>query len=555
MLSYLSIKNLAVVKELEFDLHPGLTCFTGETGAGKSVIIDSLSLALGARIDKSVILKESESAEIVVIFELTDHSLAKRWLEKYDLVSDNECLIRRTISPDGGRIKNTINGYPCTGQMLRELGAMLVNVHGQHENQLLVNYEYQRELLDSFAQANHLTRQVEFNYDSLVGVKRELAELEGATSDHQSKLDYLEYQLQELSSFDLSLSALEELRQQHKLFSNQAQLTKNFQVALEEISEGNHNIIGRLCAVKNILARSKELGGTLGNAEEALGEAIIQLEEVVTGLQHGAGSLEVDLANQDKVFERLERLHELARKHRVAVEDLRQLQLDFKKQQETLISKDVLIDELKDKIKVLEDRYLVVAKELSIKRQAAAEQLSKQVTDQMHLLGMAVGKFKASLIPAANYSRSGLERVEFLVSTNPGQPLLPLNKVASGGEISRLSLAIWVIGLDKDVVSTVVFDEVDTGIGGKVADMVGQLLRDLGQKTQVICITHLPQIAAKAKNHLLVEKISSEVEVKVKVINLGKQERIAEISRMLGGSEITKKTLAHAREMLGSVFG
>lgn len=556
MLTYINIKNFAIIKELELDLQPEMTVLTGETGAGKSIIIDTLELALGARADTSLIQNNVDRCEITLMFDLTNLPHIRELLIEKELDSENECIIRRVITKDG-RSKSSINGTQCTQQILRNISMLLIDIHGQHEHQSIVNSERQRDLLDAFANNKELSTKVKQLYESLYKTKKELLELESYTEDYPTKIDFLSYQIKELEAVDLDVDKLENLRTEQKRFGNKEQIANNLNEALDIINENeNSSVIRSLYNAKEKLEKPAAIDPNIKSTIDLLQNAIIHAEEATTTIRHNLNSMEFNEERKKQIEEQLTCIYDLAHKHQVQPKDLLQVRTDLEQQLKKLQNIAVQLENTKILTKETEKSYLEAANELSAKRKIAATKLDHLVTEKMQILNMIDGKFSTSFLPNINnnYGAFGLERVEFLVSANPGQPLQPLNKVTSGGELSRISLAIQVITAEKEVTPTLIFDEIDTGIGGKTADIVGQLLRSLSEKTQVICITHLPQIASQGHNHILVEKIVQKNDTKVALKILSQNERINEVARMLGGVKITQQTIEHAKELLNSAI-
>lgn len=556
MLTYINIKNFAIIKDVELDLESEMTCLTGETGAGKSIIIDSLELALGARADSSLIRSGHDKCEITVMFDIANIPVVNDWLIELDLDSDNECIIRRVISSDG-RSKSSINGNTCTQQTVRNLGELLLNIHGQHENQTLLSLEHQRELLDAFADNFKISFEVRRLYEDWIDLKKELLELENLAEDQQTKIDFLNYQLEELEKIDPSTENLENLRNEQKVLSNIEEFSSNSSSALNILIENdNGSIIANLHKAKNQLETCQKSNPKIKNVIDLVDNAIIQTEEAVDSLKQYTSSIDFNPDKQQQIEEELSQIYTISRKHQVQPEELSKIKTDLTTQLDSIKSATEQLETIKVKTNLAKEKYLETANKLSKKRKTAASNLSQLVTKKMQILGMANGKFEINLLPIANqgFSAQGLERIEFLVTTNPGHPPQPLNKIASGGELSRISLAIHTITAEKEVTPTLIFDEVDAGIGGKTADIVGQLLRDISKNAQVICITHLPQIASKGHQHILIKKIANDKDTEVSLTTLGKNERIKEVARMLGGLKITDQTLAHAEEMINGVI-
>lgn len=531
-----------------------MTVITGETGAGKSIIIDTLELALGGKADHSAIRNGEDSTEITISFDVATFPEIKNWLSENDFLSDEECIIRRIIRNDN-RSKITINGNQATKQLARELGSMLVNIHGQHEYQTLLKPEKQLELLDSFAKNLSLRQKVKEIYLKWLSAKKELEALQNIAENHDEKLNFISYQLQELQNLDLKKNELKELHDEHTLLSNAENILTGCSNALKlAANEENNNALALLHHAKNQLEKIN----TNLNAKnivtiiDLFNSAIINVEEATSELESYLNKVELNEERLAEITQRLNKIYDAARKHKIKPEELLDLQEKLKQDQGKLKDVETNLQNIKNKIAELEEEYKISAGKLSKSRTKEAVELSRLVTEKMQGLGMIGGEFSVRFekISENVLRSSGMETISFFVSANPGMPLEPLNKVASGGELSRISLAIQVIAINENTTPVLIFDEVDVGIGGKTAEIVGKLLKSLSEKSQVICVTHLPQVASQGANHLKIEKITKNNSTETKVINLTQKERIAEIARMLGGIEITKNTLAAAEEML-----
>ncbi len=554
MLTHIHIWNFAIVESLDIEFESGLTVLTGETGAGKSILLDALGLALGDRADTSVIRHGSDKADISVSFSVNEAPQASAWLAQHEMESENECIIRRSISRKGGS-KAFINGIPSTVQQLRELGEMLVDLHGQHEHQSLLHKDIQRQLLDDYARHKDLLGQVAELYTNWQNLSRDFARLSQANTDRDSRLELLRYQVQELEALDLQAGETEKLEQELKRLSNANQLLTVTQTVIGNLDENEHN------AVSSILSQSAtdisdltRVDEKLAPIAELLNTGIIQVQETISELRHYAESLELDPERLSEVEQRITDIHNLSRKHRVEPEDLVELFPKLKQEQEDLEQADVKLGDLQKQIETAKSAYQKASKKLSNSRKKTATSLSEKITDAMQGLSLQGGQFKAEIIPLeeAQWSSHGAENIEFLVSANPGMPLKALNKVASGGELSRISLAIQVITAQATRIPTLIFDEVDVGIGGGVAEVVGLQLRALGQHRQVVCVTHLPQVAALGHHHYQVSKSTDQTTTVTQINPLDTTQRIDEIARMLGGIKITEQTLSHAKEMIES---
>lgn len=552
MLTHIHIWNFAIVEKLDIELESGLTVLTGETGAGKSILLDALNLALGDRADTSVIRHGAEKAEISVTFQTDEKSEAEAWLKANELESENECIIRRVIS-NNGPSRAFINGKPAPIQSLRELGEMLVDLHGQHEHQSLLRREAQRDLLDAYAQTTNLVADVNQAYTKWKQCQQELEQLSQAKHDREDRLELLRYQVQELESVNLEENELSKLENEHRRLANASNIIETGERLLNRLSGDEPAVVGQQlqqsCAEINQLTESDP---ALQSIAEFLENAAIQVSEATGELRHYLDSVELDPQRLEWVEQRLGSIQDLSRKHAVKPNALFTVLPTLVEELKHLVSAEVRADQiLKDVEKAL-FAFTKAAAKLSKQREIAANKLGTMVSQSMQTLGMDGGNFSVDLetLDADTPQPQGMERVEFLVSANPGQPLKPLSKVASGGELSRISLAIQVITAENSKIPTLIFDEVDVGIGGKVAEIVGHLLRTLTEHRQVICVTHLPQVAALGHQHLQVSK-KSDTDTTISQINhLKKDQRIEELARMLGGIEITKQTLSHAREMI-----
>jgi DNA repair protein RecN (Recombination protein N) len=551
MLSHLTLKDFAVVSAVELAFDRGLTVVSGETGAGKSLLVDALLSLTGARADAGIVRHGAERAELAAEFELSDAAEARAWLAENELDEGDTCQLRRVIRADGGS-RAWINGRPATLAQLSELGGRLVEIHGQHEHQALLERSHQLDLLDAFGQHQSLLIRVRQHARQWTDIERELAEL-SRTGDVGERVAYLEHQLAELLREALDDSDIEEMLAAHRRQSNAASLLSGYDTALARLSGDDGISIARsLRQLTGELSRHVESESRLGEVTSLFESAEIQLDEAANLLERLRDDLDLDPIHLEQLESRLTRLHDLSRKHRVPMQQLAS-------------RRDALHDELEGlrglgerSLRLVADRDLAAqhwveaAAALTASRQQAAGKLGRAVSGLMGELGMAGGVFAIEL-PANEGGKPaplGAERCEFLVSANPGQPPRPLRKVASGGELARISLAIEVAALGLDSVPTMIFDEVDSGIGGAVAEVVGQKLRALGGERQVLCVTHLPQVAAQGHHHFQVSKAVSGSSTHSAVSRLDEKARVEELARMLGGVEITRETRANARQML-----
>jgi len=553
LLISLSLKNFATVAKLNLELASGMTALTGESGTGKSILIDAVELILGSRGNTTLIRHGSERAEISAIFSVQNIPTAQQWLAENDFsATDDEILLRRNITKDG-RSRQFINGEACTQQQMRQLGELLVNINSQHQHQRLTQRTYQRDLLDSHGTYGTLLEQINVCYQKIQTIKQQLNHLEGERGNGDAKLSLLQYQVQELQDLALSDNEIGKLESEHQQLTHAEQLQANVQTALQAIDTHETKTATTLInQAQKALEAIRHAAPVLQSSIDMLNTATIQLQETRTELQHFLDNIEINPEHLLEVEHRLQQIRDVARKHHVEPETLPELQYELTQQLEQLQHIDKHQTTLQQQCKQYQEQYVATAAKLSKQRQFAAKNLSMLVTKNMQRLNMHSGKFTIQLLPldAGEISAQGAELIEFLVSTNIGQPLQPLHKVASGGELSRINLALQVVAAQKDNTPTLIFDEVDVGIGGATAEIVGNLLREVGKKAQAICITHLPQVAAQAQHHLRVQKNTVEKETTTGILSLSHQSRIEEIARMLGGTKITQQTIKHATEML-----
>lgn len=554
MLVHLSVHNYAIVEHLDLELKRGMSVISGETGAGKSIMLDALGLTLGDRADSSVVRIGADKADILASFDLDDIPDARAWLADRDLDGDGPCILRRVITAEG-RSRGYINGTPCPQGDLKALGELLIDIHSQHEHQSLLKLDTHRRLLDEYAGSQDLARQVQLAAQRWRQTRQTLERLSNSSDEQRARHQLLSYQLEELESLALGEDELEQLEQEHKNLANAEHLLGACRQVLELCSESDAgNVLSALTSSLQRLTSFQNQPGALGEAVNLLSSAQIQVEEAVGELNRFLDHFDSDPQRQQTLEERLDTIYTLARKHRVKPQELTTLQQGLFEELESLNADDDALEQLGEELAAYAQHYRDKAEELSAARQRAAESLAVAVETEIQRLGMPGGKFSVVLKPTSgdDLMPQGLEQVEFLVSANPGQPLRPLAKVASGGELSRISLAIQVITAQTSRTPTLVFDEVDVGIGGPTAEVVGQLLRRLGERGQVLTVTHLPQVAAQGHHHLFVHKARGRDETHTAVAALEGAERVEEIARMLGGVDLTEQALAHARQMIRS---
>ncbi len=552
MLTHILVKDLAIVSSLELECASGMTALTGETGAGKSIMIDALGLALGDKADAAMIRAGSERAEIVAGFDLRTVPGARAWLAEQDLDEDGDCLVRRLIVRDG-RSRAYVNGRPATGTQLRDLGDLLVDIHGQHAHQSLLRANAQRDLLDAYGGHAPLAESVASAYREYRALDQQLGALESARQERAERLDLLRFQVEELAALGLGAAEIEGLDQEQRRLSHLGRLQETAARVLQALSEAEPSIADQLRSAGSDLDDLAAIDPALAEPRDLLETAAIHAGEAAASLRHYLDGLEIDPAARDAVEARIAQIHDLARKFRVLPVELPDALAARQAELETLEQADLRLGDLRETRDAALHAFLDRAHTLGDARATAAERLSATVTEAMQQLGMAGGRFAVEIeeLPPERAGAGGLERIAFLVSANPGQPLQSLAKVASGGELSRISLGIQVATAECGSVPTLVFDEVDVGIGGGVAEIVGRLLRRLGTSRQVLCVTHLPQVAAQAHQQLRVRKETRDGQTYTRIETLDPDARVDEIARMLGGTKITARTRDHACEMLG----
>lgn len=554
MLLNLNIIDLAVVKSLDLDLEQGMSVLTGETGAGKSILLTALGLALGDRADSGYVRPNCKRAEINLEFDLSDAPQAHEWLKESDLDDGQTCLIRRIVSEDG-RSKAYINNRPVTLQSLQELSEKLVEIHGQHAHLTLLHAEEQRRLLDAFAKNQPLLDNLNDCCRQWQQTHRELASLKKAAADRTEREELLKYQIEELKQLDLANFNYPALVEEHGKMAHLEQILSTGQRQIDLLYENDRQSLLRMLNQSvgelNSIAR---FAPELTEICSLLSEARIQIEEAALQLRRFLEAQEADPERMETLENQIGVIQNLSRKHHIAPEELPQWLEKLEDELDGISHSGERIEALEASLKTLLDQYRQLAEQLSEKRKEAAVKLQHHISSMIKELGMPQGEFlvDVSLLPGDEPKPYGTDKIEFLVSANPGLPAKPLTKVASGGELSRISLAIQVTTSSDKTTPTMIFDEVDSGIGGGIAEIVGQKLRSLSRNRQVMCVTHLPQVASQAHHHLYVEKNHKTDITSSNVRKLNGEERIEEIARMLGGIHITANTLAHAKEMLST---
>ena len=546
MLINLSIQDYAVVDQLEVDLDAGMTCITGETGAGKSIMLDALGLCIGDRADSRAIRPGAARTDIAACFDVSLNTRAQVWLSERDLESAGDCILRRTITAEG-RSRAYINGSPATLSDCADLGQLLVDIHSQHAHQSLLRRPIQRSLLDTYAGAETLIVEVSETAQRWRVLQEEYSRLAGQTEESDARRALLTYQIEELEVLNPQPGELEALEAQHKLLANAAYIIDS----ANDIAAGCEAQRDQLARIVQLANDERMTGSATNNLRELLQSALIQLDEAQAETARFAASVELDPEGLKAAEERLSALHDMARKHRAQPGALHELLATLQAELESLAGGTEQLASLEEALGDTALAWRTHAKALSERRREAAVLLSHRVMETLTDLAMTKCVFEIALIPFKddNPDPRGAEDIEFLIATNPGATPGPLNKVASGGELSRISLALQVVAADTATSPTMVFDEVDVGIGGGIAEVVGDLLRTLGERSQVLVVTHQPQVAAKGHQHLLVTKTGEDA-VHSELTLLAGAARIEEVGRMLGGAKLTDSTLAHAREML-----
>ena len=553
MLREIAIKDFAIVDNITVELTSGMTVITGETGAGKSIMLDALSLCVGDRADARTVRPGAKKADISARFDLAHVPAARLWLSSRELATDDdECILRRIVSAEG-RSKAFINGTPATLADCSDIGQLLVDIHSQHEHQSLLRGSTQRELLDAYAGAQasaDAVANIAKNYKTLAD---DYARIAGQSDADNARRDLLAYQVSELDDIAVRAGEFNELESEHKLLNNADFLRDS----TNQANDGCELAQEQITRLKALIDDDRHDEKLVSNIRELLASADIQIEEARQELRHYGDGLELDPQRLSEVESRLDTINALARKHRVLPEALPAHHLAMTEELANLAGGDEHLAELAGRLDILRADYQKAAKKLSKARKKAAKKLAQSVVMTLSQLGMERCQFVVELtpVPSGELSPRGAEEVEFLVSTNPGSKAGPLPKIASGGELSRISLALQVAASENVTAPTMIFDEVDVGIGGGVAEVVGTLLRRLSQSVQVICVTHLGQVASQGQHHFKVSKGSSDQATQTDLELLSAEARIDEIARMVGGVDMTESSRAHAQDMLSRAKG
>ncbi|MEM7401188.1 MAG: DNA repair protein RecN [Pseudomonadota bacterium] len=555
MLKSIFIKNFAIIDELELDFYVGMSVLTGETGAGKSIIIDALNLSLGERADRSVARDENENVEVIATIDVSNSEEAITWLKEHDLDDGDDCVLRRVIGKDG-KSKAYINSTPSSVTALRNIGDLLVDVYGQHEHQSLMRTDLQRQLLDDFAGNRKNIEKLAAVFRLWQSLKNQLEIVLSNQENTREKLDLLRYQHRELSELNLQENEFNEINEQFSRLNYAKELNETSLRVFQQLAGDNEaSIYDSLSSSIADLEKFSEIDDTLNEPLEALRSIHIQSKEVANSLRNYSEKISSDPQELNLLEERITAIEEIARKHKVKPQNLAAIRISIENELKNIEDGDDDPEKIKNSIQEAEQTYRSIAKTISTQRKKAAIKLNESITESMQSLGMQGGRFHINVEAkkSTDLTLNGLDDIQFLVHTNPGQSLRVLNKVASGGELSRISLAIQMATSNNLKIPTLIFDEVDTGVGGATAEMVGKHLRKLGNNAQVFCVTHLPQVAAQSHHHYKVDKFEKDESIATNIFHLTEDDRINELARMLGGVELTKNTQEHAREMLRQI--
>lgn len=552
MLKALTIQDLAVVRHLDVEFEAGLTILTGETGAGKSILIEALGLTLGDRADTSMVRAKAERASVSATFDITDNAVLQVFLADHDLADGTECILRRVLSADG-RSRAFCNAIPVPVQILKQIGELIVDIHGQHAHHSLLRRAVMRESLDEFGQCAGQAKAVAAAFTTYRELQRELARLSNGADDVASRIDLLRFQSEELDNENINSEKLSNLENEHRRIAHAAKITEACDDVESLAFSGDTAALSATIKAAGRLREVSALDDALSGVGDLFDQAIINLQEAERELHHLRSNINADPAHLAALDAQLQTIQDLSRKHRCEAHELPARLESIRDELEELSGREELIKQINTDIEAAEKTYAKAAAALHKRRTSAAAKMNKEITRRIRELGITHGEFKVAVERTKDApSVHGDDDIEFLVTANPDQPLRPMKKVASGGELSRISLAIQVATTGTSGIPVLVFDEVDTGIGGPTADVVSRYLSDLSQRRQILCITHLPQVASAGEHHLSIGKMVVGGITETTIRNLDADDRIEEIARMLGGERITKKAREHARELLTS---
>ena len=553
MLTQLSVNNFAIVRHLVLDLEQGMSVITGETGAGKSIAIDALGLCLGYRSESSMIRHGADKADISATFFMQPNSPAYQWLAERELLDEEnpqECILRRMINLEG-RSKAFVNNHPIPASQLRELGQYLIHLNGQHAPQLLLKNEYQLELIDNYANLHADLAEMQQSYQYWRKQYQLRKNYHQQCAENEARKQLLQYQVEELDEFAIKENEFEEMEETHARLSNAESLTELSQSVLEVLSDDNVNADSLIYQAIRDLEDLVEVDTRYQSALDMLNEALIQVQEASSEVRNLADHIEQDPEMLKELDERIAKTISLSRKHHVLPNQLWQHHAKLQQELQELLDHSQNEQALIEQERAAHQQCVQLAEQISVKRKQAGEKLAEQVTQQIKQLSMENGEFFVDVkFDPKKLSPQGADFVEFNLRSNLGQLMQPLAKIASGGELSRISLAVQVLTANKLSTPTIIFDEVDVGISGSAATTVGKLLRQLGKKCQVLCVTHLPQVASYGHHHFNVQKYVENNQTETQMTHLKEEERISALARLLGGSKITEAVLANAKEML-----
>ncbi|MDO4430949.1 MAG: DNA repair protein RecN [Lonepinella koalarum] len=554
MLTQLTINNFAIVRHLDIEFTRGMSVITGETGAGKSIAIDALGLCLGQRTEMTMLRNSDERVDVCATFYVSEQSPAFHWLNDQELQDQDNpenCILRRIINTDG-RSKAFINSTPVSAAQLKELGQYLIHINGQHASQLLLKNEFQLQTLDTFCSHTALLKQMREDYQQWKTLQHQVITFQQKCAENEARKQLLQYQVNELNEFNLQPNEFLELEEDHKRLSNSEQLTSLSQSLLQLLSENETvSADSLLYRATQQLEELCELDNRYNDVQTMLQEALIQVQEATSEIQHLSANIDQDPYLLAEIEQRMGQTIQLARKHHIRPENLVEFHQNLQNELATLVNFSESEETLIAKETEAKSKMLQTVAALHQSRQKGAEKLAEKVTQAIKQLAMENAEFSISFVTDYdNISSNGADNISFMLRSNLGQPIQSLSKTASGGELSRIALAIQTLTADKSDIPTLIFDEIDVGISGSTANVVGKLLRKLGKKCQVICVTHLPQVASQGHHHFKVEKFITDNKTETKMTALSDQERINAIAQLLGGSKITETTLANAEEML-----
>jgi len=550
MLRSLQIRNFAIIDEIDITFKDDMTVLTGETGAGKSILIDALGLVLGERGSSNLIRNKEKRAEYTAEFEITNNNNALNWLVEKSLENENECILRRTISPDG-KSRSFINGNTVNLQSLKSLGELLVDIHGQHFHQSLCKKNVQRDLLDHFGGLSDTKNKIKRIFNEWRTLSDQLTEMIENDKNKADRMDLLSFQSKELAELALSSGEYDSLNSEFKKINNIEKINRGINSLIDCLQSNEITNVGQMLSdsIKNIDTLAT-FDDSLEETKNLLSEAEINVSEAIGNLSRYGESIEYDNQKSREIEERINSIISLSRKHRADPDELVDIKIQIDKELDALKHSQTSIEEIQKNMNDLRKEYDGLSIKLTRMRVESAKKLSRLVEDSMNELGMTGGIFKVEIIPSKNISQHGNDDITFQISANPGQKPQPISNVASGGELSRMSLAIQVITSNGTNIPTMIFDEVDSGIGGAIAEVVGNKLKDLSQNKQVLCVTHLAQVASKGSSHIRINKLTDNKKTKIFASKLNSDERVEEIARMIGGIELTEKTREYAKEML-----